>query len=418
MRRNLSTERYIRAATRGLRGQVRLDVQLELRHHLHERVGQLKAEGLREDQALEQTLLELGSVGQVRRALWSVHPPLHLLVGAVLCLLLGWTLWGLREVQTGRDLNLLLERTGYGRMNFMGNFPGGLELREWAARLPPGLRVEGEGAGAVLVHERLGRLPLSGGSSLDRPLLLYTQNLIPYSDFVSIEPSGQRRYSKPAWTTGLERVRGPYLNFSNLALRAFEAGWPVGIQNNRLTLGAVAVPGTEQDFLDWTGYSPMKLAVAQLRSKLPRQERQTPNPYETFMGFEFMLSKGSSVQNPGEPAFAAVMRGEPGASYVMVGRIAQYNSLEGVVEWMLMTSRPLKADSSGIVRLPRMSQQGRNYLERARVYGQVGAWVQADLSRQIPVLLVRTGPEYGRNRPLELLSPPGAVELSFALSQE
>ena len=43
MRRNLSTERYIRAATRGLRGQVRLDVQLELRHHLHERVGQLKA---------------------------------------------------------------------------------------------------------------------------------------------------------------------------------------------------------------------------------------------------------------------------------------------------------------------------------------------------------------------------------------
>ena len=42
MSRNLSTERYIRAATRGLRGQVRLDVQLELRHHLHERVQQLK----------------------------------------------------------------------------------------------------------------------------------------------------------------------------------------------------------------------------------------------------------------------------------------------------------------------------------------------------------------------------------------
>ena len=35
MSRNLSTERYIRAATRGLRGQVRLDVQLELRYHLH-----------------------------------------------------------------------------------------------------------------------------------------------------------------------------------------------------------------------------------------------------------------------------------------------------------------------------------------------------------------------------------------------
>ena len=117
---------------------------------------------------------------------------------------------------------------------------------------------------------------------------------------------------------------------------------------------------------------PVYLAVAQLRSKLPRQEHQTPNPFETFMGFEFMLSNGSSVQNSGEPAFAAVMRGEPEASYVMVGRIAQYNPPEGLVKWMLMTSRPLKADSSGIVRLPRMSQQGRDYLERARVYGQVG----------------------------------------------
>lgn len=67
------TERYLRAATRGLWGQERRALQTELRGHISARVQEFRLGGLSEAEAERQTLRELGAPVQVSGGMLGVH---------------------------------------------------------------------------------------------------------------------------------------------------------------------------------------------------------------------------------------------------------------------------------------------------------------------------------------------------------
>ncbi|MBZ9713219.1 permease prefix domain 1-containing protein [Deinococcus multiflagellatus] len=68
-------ERFVRAATRGLRGQARRDAQAELRSHIHERAAQLQLilGATAEADARAQAMRELGAPAHIARGLRRTH---------------------------------------------------------------------------------------------------------------------------------------------------------------------------------------------------------------------------------------------------------------------------------------------------------------------------------------------------------
>ena len=66
-------ERYLKRATRGLWGKKRAEVREELEAHLRDRVLAHRIAGMREDDAVEKTLLELGNPHTVSRGMISLY---------------------------------------------------------------------------------------------------------------------------------------------------------------------------------------------------------------------------------------------------------------------------------------------------------------------------------------------------------
>ncbi len=84
-----ATERYLRAATRGIWGRPRRELQAELRGHITARVQEFRLGGLSEQEAERQTLRELGAPIQVSSGMLSVHTlPIVGKAGALSLLLL------------------------------------------------------------------------------------------------------------------------------------------------------------------------------------------------------------------------------------------------------------------------------------------------------------------------------------------
>lgn len=67
------TRHYVRAATRGLWGKRRRELQTELNGHIAVRIHELRLAGLSGAEAEQQTLRELGAPGEVRTGMLSVH---------------------------------------------------------------------------------------------------------------------------------------------------------------------------------------------------------------------------------------------------------------------------------------------------------------------------------------------------------
>lgn len=68
-----STREYVRAATRGLWGRRRRELQTELNGHITIRIQELRLAGMSEAEAERQTLRELGAPTDVRTGMLSVH---------------------------------------------------------------------------------------------------------------------------------------------------------------------------------------------------------------------------------------------------------------------------------------------------------------------------------------------------------
>ncbi len=73
MRRETATETYLRQATRGLWGRKQREVKEELEGHLHERVMAHRIAGLRETDAVERALVELGSPQEVNAGMTRLY---------------------------------------------------------------------------------------------------------------------------------------------------------------------------------------------------------------------------------------------------------------------------------------------------------------------------------------------------------
>ncbi|MVN88495.1 hypothetical protein GO986_17270 [Deinococcus sp. HMF7620] len=67
------TERYLRAATRGLWGKERRTLHTELKGHIEVRIQELRLAGLSEEDAEGQALRELGGAAEVRTGMFGVH---------------------------------------------------------------------------------------------------------------------------------------------------------------------------------------------------------------------------------------------------------------------------------------------------------------------------------------------------------
>lgn len=86
------TERYLRAATRGLWGRARRDLRTELAGHLNERVAEFRLGGLSLEEAECRTLRELGTPERVSGGMLGVHTVPALGKAGALSLLLATTL--------------------------------------------------------------------------------------------------------------------------------------------------------------------------------------------------------------------------------------------------------------------------------------------------------------------------------------
>ncbi|AZI43301.1 hypothetical protein EHF33_11570 [Deinococcus psychrotolerans] len=86
------TERYLRAATRGLWGRARRELQTELQGHINERVAEFRLGGLSSEDAERQTLRELGTPVRVSGGMLGVHTVPALGKAGALSLLLATTL--------------------------------------------------------------------------------------------------------------------------------------------------------------------------------------------------------------------------------------------------------------------------------------------------------------------------------------
>lgn len=98
-----ATERYLKAATRGLWGRQRREVRTELQGHIRLRVRELRLGGLSEAQAERQTLRELGLPAEVSAGMLGVHTLSTLTRGGLASLLAATLLvstlpWGHAQV--------------------------------------------------------------------------------------------------------------------------------------------------------------------------------------------------------------------------------------------------------------------------------------------------------------------------------
>ncbi|MER3482132.1 MAG: hypothetical protein C4332_02160 [Meiothermus sp.] len=71
--RNGLLERYLRTATRGLRGIHKAQVREELESHVWEKVERLRVLGVPEGEAVRRVLLELGAPEAISRGMFRVH---------------------------------------------------------------------------------------------------------------------------------------------------------------------------------------------------------------------------------------------------------------------------------------------------------------------------------------------------------
>ncbi|AZI44081.1 hypothetical protein EHF33_14275 [Deinococcus psychrotolerans] len=86
------TERYLKAATRGLWGRGRHELRTELQGHINERVAEFRLGGLSAEEAERQTLRELGTPERVSSGMLGVHTFPALSKAGALTLLLATTL--------------------------------------------------------------------------------------------------------------------------------------------------------------------------------------------------------------------------------------------------------------------------------------------------------------------------------------
>ncbi|PNY81846.1 permease prefix domain 1-containing protein [Deinococcus koreensis] len=410
-------ERFVRAATRGLARRARLDAQAELRSHLHERVQQLRLEGVPGAQASAQAMQELGHSATIRRSLWGAHPPLHLLWWTGLVILTLWTGWNLRDVQTGRSYYGGPQRERYGSVGFVGRFGDGVRLEDWAKDLPDGLTVSTSGAQPVLTSVGWPPVPLTGGPRSDRPLILFTQELMPYQDRFSGSPGGPMRPTIPAFMTGFVRVRGPFLNTSNLAMRAFRLGWPVQVDTGRVSLAGQALPPTAPGDIRSLPTVAADLTVTAAWLHLGSATREK-------VGMPWEKGTNSSkfpMFEPLEGPWAPVTRrlslkgARPGARYVLVTRLPTRDpdrAANGSSD--LLTSTPHGADADGEVTFPlshTLAGRGTQYRgAHLLLMGDLGAWGrQAVSDDEFPTLVLQVPETVQRQQPPPVFAPPYAV---------
>jgi hypothetical protein len=87
-------ERYLKAATRGLWGQKKLEVIEELESHVLERAHKHELLGLAREDAISKSMQELGNARVINRKITEVYmPSKHLLLGTVVAGLLGVATW-------------------------------------------------------------------------------------------------------------------------------------------------------------------------------------------------------------------------------------------------------------------------------------------------------------------------------------
>ena len=392
-------ERFIRSATRGLRGTVRAEVQSELRSHLHERLQDLRLSGCTEQEARQQALRELGSPLTVRRSLWVTHPPLYLL---------GWAALTLTVVMTGlyfRDVQVFPTPIpqvgdGYGLRGVSGDIVPGLRLDAWARQLPPQASVVNEGGTPTPHVGHAPAIPLRGGASDDRPLIFEAEALPGADRFLVKGSNGLLRPLIP-WLEQAYHVRGPFLNLPNLGVRAYRGGLGVRVplaHSGQLSLNGVALPGEPGPRLsDWADHLNMRLTAEAVLDTVPAAQRARMD-----------VSPSELLSAPGD---LNVRRVNPGESYVLVVRYREEVFSEGRTEVTgrerLQISRPVQADRDGILRLQRFySPYGTNWTA-LRVHPDFKRWAAAPLASQtLPAVLVQVGREYRGGVPLKTVGTP------------
>ncbi|AKH17893.1 permease prefix domain 1-containing protein [Deinococcus soli (ex Cha et al. 2016)] len=401
-------DRFIRAATRGLGRKVRSAVQLKLRSHLLERLQDLRLGGHTEEEARQLVLRELGSPETVRRSLWSTHPPLHLL---------AWMLLGTAVLVTGvyfRDVQVFPTPIpevggGYGLRGVSGDVVPWLRLDDWTRQLPPQARVmNDDGTPNLHVGQALA-VPLNGGASDDRPLVIEVEALPGADRFLVKDSNGLYRSLIP-WLEQAYHVRGPFMNLPNLGVRAYRAGLRVRAPlapGGQLSLDGVALPGEPGPRLsDWADHLHVRLTAEATREMLPPAQRARMN-----------ASASELLSAPGD---LNVLRVQPGAAYVLVTRYREEVLVEGRTEVTgqerLEVSRPMQADRDGILRFQSFySPYGTNWTALL-VHPDLNGWAAASLSSQtLPAVLVQVGPEYRRGVPLNVVRTPALQEQAYEI---
>lgn len=356
---------------------------------------------------------ELGHAGTIRRSLWGAHPPLHLLWWGIPALLIAGV-WNLRDVQTGRSYHSGTQTQLYGAVGFIGRFGNGVRLEDWAQALPPGLKLSTSGTQPVLNHAGLSPLPLTGGSRSDRPLVLYTQYILPYQDRASGTLGGAMKPTIPEFMTGFLRVRGPFLNTSNLAMRAFRLGWPVQVDDGRVLLAGQALPPTVQGELP-TIAADLTVAAAWLHLDSAQREK-VGWPWERGTG-RFSFPMFEPLEGPWAPVtHSLTLKGaQPGARYVLVSRLPTREperAANGSSD--LLISTPHGADAGGEVIFPlshTLAGRGTHYrTARLVLMGDLGAWGrQAVSDNEFPTLVLQVPETLQRQQPPQVFAPLDAV---------
>lgn len=208
-------EQYVRAATRGLTATARHHIQNELRDHITGRARQLMLGGLSAEQARAQAMQELGPASMVARSLRAsqhVHPAYS---AVALLGLAAALLWPVPDLVIGQSmLDTGTTTSSVQQLRQQGYLTPGEVNAELHAH---GIDLKHRDGQWLLIHVGLPDAPLGvSGFSCDRPMVS--------------DASDQPRL----WPSGTPRTA--YVNPSGLLSCLSEAGWPLTVQGEQVSL--------------------------------------------------------------------------------------------------------------------------------------------------------------------------------------
>ncbi|PTA67881.1 permease prefix domain 1-containing protein [Deinococcus arcticus] len=248
-------ERFVRAATRGLRGQARRDAQAELRSHIHERAAQLQLilGATAEADARAQAMRELGAPAHIARGLrrthWRWSAGMGVLVASVLL-----TSWVANAYSRGQaEVTQLVDQVLFPSAQWVNPCQG---RRACVALQSAGVPLESELRSQGLMHRSQAR-PFLSGLGIQTHGLFQKTLVLPGNAALSARP-----FEVEVGRLGYPGRRRGYLNVSGVLAQGARQGWPLQVDGSTLAVrvaGRPIAPDTQMNLRTIEAYLEIEL---------------------------------------------------------------------------------------------------------------------------------------------------------------